>query len=181
MATAAKEKETNQLFNLVWETWESGVKKVYDSQQEFGKASLEALKKQQDLFTSMTTNLNKVEAELKGSVDKITQTFKENSKDVNNKDVAQLLENWNDKVNNAINRILQLSATPSKSLLNIVEQSQEKMYETLKNAVEEQNKVQTETREVIESFMSHVKESQGKLVEIMEAQTKQTFEKLQPK
>lgn len=181
MAKAVKEKETNKLFDFVWDTWETGLKKVYDSQQEFGKASLEVLNKQQDLFSSLTTNFNKLEVELKNSIDKVTQTFKENSKEINNKEVASLLENWNDKVNNTIHRILQLSSTPSKSLLAIVEQSQEKMYEALKKAVEEQNKVQSETREVIESFMAHVKESQSKLVEIIGEQTKQTFEKLQPK
>lgn len=173
--------QTNKLLDTMWENWETGVHKVYDSQMQFGKIQLEAFKKQQELFTSMTSNLNQAEEEIKSSLNNLTQQFKENSKFVNNEEAARLLETWNEKMAGIIDRIQQLSSTPSRAMLAMVEQSQERIYETVKKASEEQVKMQSETKELIENFMTQAKESQSKLVEIIDGQTKQAFENLQPK
>lgn len=47
--TVTKE-QVNQMTDMVWEKWESSIAQVYDFQQEIGKTSLEAIKKQQDTF-----------------------------------------------------------------------------------------------------------------------------------
>ncbi|MBU8881224.1 hypothetical protein BGM26_20075 [Bacillus sp. FJAT-29790] len=173
--------QSKKLLDTMWGNWENGVQKIYESQQEFGKISVEAIKKQQEMFTTLTSNLKQVEEEMKTSLNKVTQSFKENNKYLNNEEAASLLESWNEKMADIINRIQQLSATPSKAMLTMVEQSHERMYESVKKAVEEQNKIQTESKEVIEKFMSQIKESQSKWVDVIEGQTTQTLEKLQPK
>lgn len=166
--------QTKKMFDTMWGNWEEGVQKVYQSQQDFGKISVEAFKKQQDMFSSMTLNLKKTEEEMKNSLNKTTQFFKENSMKNQNEEVSKMLESWNEKMNEIMNQLQKLSATPTNVMVAMVEQSQERMYESMKNAVEEQNKLQLESKEVIEKFMLQIKESQLNFIKVLEEQTTQS-------
>ncbi|MGO4889071.1 hypothetical protein ACJ2A9_15080 [Anaerobacillus sp. MEB173] len=173
--------QTNKLMGMLWENWENSLQKVYDTQQEMGKTSLEAFKKQQDLFTSMTGSLFKVEGEIKNTLDKFTQSVNANIKDISNEEVAGMFDNWNAKMSDILERMQQISVTPSKAWLAMVEKSQERMYESAKKVVKEQNNIQAETKDMIINFMSQVKTSQYDLVQMMEEQTKKTWENFEPK
>lgn len=166
--------QTKKMFDTMWGNWEEGVQKVYQSQQDFGKISVDAFKKQQDMFSSMTLNLKKTEEEMKNSLNKTTQFFKENSMKNQNEEVSKMLESWNEKMNEIMNQLQKLSATPTNVMVAMVEQSQERMYESMKNAVEEQNKLQLESKEVIEKFMLQIKESQLNFIKVLEEQTTQS-------
>lgn len=173
--------QTNKMLDTMWGNWESGMQKVYDSGQEFGKISIEAFKKNQEMITLMSTNLKEVEEEMKSSLNNMTQSFKENSKTIQNEDAGRILENWNEKMNDIFNRLQQLSVTPRNGMLIMLEQSQERMIESVKKVAEEQQKFQTEARGNMENFLSQVKESQNSFMKMMEEQTKQTLDKVQPK
>lgn len=166
--------QTKKMFDTMWGNWEEGVQKVYQSQQDFGKISVDAFKKQQDMLSSMTFNLKKTEEEMKNSLNKTTQFFKENSMKNQNEEVSKMLESWNEKMNEIMNQLQKLSATPTNVMVAMVEQSQERMYESMKNAVEEQNKLQLESKEVIEKFMLQIKESQLNFIKVLEEQTTQS-------
>ncbi|WP_458411984.1 hypothetical protein ACNQFZ_14180 [Schinkia sp. CFF1] len=173
--------QTKKIIDTMWVSWENGVQQVYRSQQELGKMSLEALKKQQDMLSSIAVNQKQVEDEIKNSLNEVIKLFKENTVYVKNEEVFQLFDTWNEKMMGIVNQIQQLSSTPSKALLGLAEQSHESMYEAVKNALENHNKMHIETTEKIEKFMAQIKDSQDKFVTAIKEQTTKTLEKNQPK
>lgn len=173
--------QTKEMFDTMWENWENGVQQAYRSQQEFGKLSLETLKKQQDMLSSIALNHKQAEEEIKNSLNEALKLFKESNVYVKNDEVLHLFDTWNEKMMGIITQIQQLSSTPSKALLNMAEQSHESMYEAVKNILENQNKMHIETTEKIEKFMSQIKESQNKFVSTLQEQTTKTIEKGQQK
>lgn len=179
MLTTTIEK-TDEVLEMIWGNWETGLQKAYDSQQAYGKISLEAYKKQQALFQSMTSNLRQVEEEMKQTVNQLSDSFKENSKYIKNEEAAKIYAKWNEKVTDILERLQQLSITPSKATLEIIEQSQEKMFDSLNKIAEEQSKIQTESKEIIESYVTHLKESQEGFLKLIEEQTKQVLKVSQP-
>ncbi|WP_102348936.1 hypothetical protein [Bacillus sp. Marseille-P3661] len=179
MFTSTMEQST-KFMNIVWENWENGVQKAYDQGQEFGKLSLENLKKQQDMFAAVTVNLNKAEEEMKNSINEYVHAFNEN-KVLYNEDAARFFGKWNEKITEIFNKTQQLSITPSKAMLTMMEQSQHRICELAKNSFAEQSKVQAESKVFIENMMAQVKESQKKWLEMVEGQTKQTSKKAQSK
>lgn len=177
---AATIEKTDEVLELMWGNWEAGLQKAYDSQQAYGKLSLETYKKQQELLQSITSNLCKVEADVKQSISNLAKSFKENSKYIQNKEAARVYEDWNEKVTDILTRLQELSITPSKATLELIEQSQEKMYESFNKIAEEQGKIQTESKGITDSFVAHLKESQASLVKLWEEQTKQVLKVSQP-
>lgn len=183
-AQSAKEQATAQATNMVdmmWGNWEKGFQKMYDTHLEFTNASLQAMKKQQELLLSMTASADKVEDEMKKSLKEITNLTKENLKYVTTEETAAMFESWNDKMTDIFNRLQQLSLSPSKSLVTTMKQSQEKVYESAEKAIKDQQKMQAETREMIEKFMSQVKASQNDFVRMVEELSTKTVNNLQAK
>jgi len=173
--------KTKEIFDTMWENWESGVQQVYQSQQKIGEISLDALKKQQDMLSSMALNHKQVEEDIKNSLNEVLKLFKENNVYVKNEEILNLFDTWNEKMVGIINQIQQLTSTPSKALLTLAEKSHQSMYEAVKQAIENQNKMQIVTNEKIEKFMAQIKESQEKFVSAVQEQTAKTLEKTQQK
>lgn len=168
--------QTDKVFEMVWKNWEDGWQKVFDSQQAFGKSSLEALDKQQKAVTAMFKNLKDIEKDITNSFDDLTKAVKENSKNVKGEEAGRLFDSWNEKMSEITQRLQQLSLTPSKATLTMVEQSQQKMYESFKKVAEEQTKLQVETKERLDDFMKQIKESQQSFLQLLQDQAKQTLE-----
>lgn len=168
--------QTDKVFGMMWKNWEDGWQKVFDSQQAFGKSSLEALDKQQKAVHAMFKNLKDMEKEVTNSFNDLTKAVKENSKNVKGEEAGRLFDSWNEKMAEIIQRLQQLAATPSKATLTMVEQSQQKMYESFKKVAEEQTKLQVETKARVDDFMAQIKESQQSFLKLLEEQAKQTLE-----
>lgn len=185
MAAPAKEQsakqQTTNIVDIMWGNWEKGLQKMYETQIEFTNASLEAMKKQQDMLLSMTKTADKVEEDMKKSLQEITKLTKENLKSVTTEETATMFESWNDKMTEIFDRLQQLSLSPSKSMVATMKQSQAKVYESAEKAIKDQQKMQTETREMIEKFMSQVKTSQNDFIRMVEDLSKKTMDTLQPK
>lgn len=173
--------QTKKIIDTMWVNWENGVQQVYRTQEKMGEFSLDALKKQQDMISSITLNQKQVEEEIKNSLNDALKLFKENNVYGKNDEFVQIFDTWNEKMMGIVNQIQQLTSTPSKALLTLAEQSHERMYEAVKNVLENQNKLHMETTEKIEKFMSQIKESQNKFVSTIEEQTAKTLEKTQQK
>lgn len=164
--------EANKMLDLMWGNWDSGLKKFYESQQQYGKASLELVKKQQEMFTIVTSRLTQSEEEMKNNLAKMTQAYIENNKSVMNEATLQLFTEWNEKMTDIVGRIQQISDTPSKAMIDLLTQSQERFHDAAKKVIDEQTNMQTETRELFENFMAKVKLSQYNLVNMTEETVK---------
>ncbi|QOY34874.1 hypothetical protein AWH56_019450 [Anaerobacillus isosaccharinicus] len=164
--------EANKMLDLMWGNWDSGLKKFYESQQQYGKASLELVKKQQEMFTIVTSRLTQSEEEMKNNLAKMTQAYIENNKSVMNEATLQLFTEWNEKMTEIVRRIQQISDTPSKAVIDLLTQSQERFHDSAKKVIDEQTNMQTETRELFENFIAKVKLSQYNLVNMMEETVK---------
>lgn len=173
--------QTKKIIDTVWVNWENGIQQVYQTQEKIGEFSLDALKKQQDMISSIALNQKQVEEEIKNSLNEAIKLFKENNVYGKNDEFAQLFETWNEKMMGIVNQIQQLTSTPSKALLTLTEQSHERLYDAVKQTLENQNKLHMETTEKIEKFMAQIKESQNKFVSAIEEQSTKTAEKAQAK
>ena len=173
--------QTKKIIDTMWVNWENGVQQVYRTQEKIGEFSLDALKKQQDMISSITLTQKQAEEEIKKSLNDALKLFKENNVYGKNEEFLPLFETWNEKMMGIVNQIQQLTSTPSKALLTLTEQSHERMYDAVKQTLENQNKMHMETTQRIEKFMSQIKESQNKFVSTIEEQTAKTLEKTQAK
>lgn len=168
--------QSDKLLGVMWKNWEDGWQKVFESQQALSKAAIEALDKQQKTINSLFKNLKDIEKEVTNAFNDLTKAVKENSKAIKGEEVGHMFESWNEKMTDILQRLQQLSVTPTKAMTTMLEQSQQRMYESIKKVAEEQTKLHGETKKRLDDFMAQVKESQQQFLTLIENQTKQSLE-----
>lgn len=170
MATATatlqnKNQETTIVNDSLFNNWSNSVDLVYTSRKEVEALLLQALENQKETWEKVTSDLTKIEDEQKKLIEDIRVSVKENIQKVFGTSAGDAYEQWNTHFDDINNRIQQLTATPFKESLNVLNQSQEQFQQTVKNGFEQQEKIR-------EDLSVQIKTTQKLFVDLYETNTK---------
>jgi polyhydroxyalkanoic acid inclusion protein PhaP len=173
--TQAVSHDNVNIVDSMWDGWMNGVKTVYAYQHEMENLTLQTFQRQKEIWTKTTENMNKMEQEMKKSLEDIKANYQGNVKNIGGEQAGKTLEGWIQGLDEISNRIQQLTCTPGKGNLNVVNKFQEQMETSLKNLIEQQQKTREEVQSLLDNFSSQVKSTQKGIIESFEANKNNTI------
>ena len=171
MATATatlqnnKNQETANVGDSLFNSWSNSVDLVYTSRKEVEALLLQALETQKETWEKVANDLTKIEDEQKKLIEDLRVSIKENIQKVFGTSASDAYEQWNAQFDDVNNRVQQLTATPYKEGLNLLNQSQEQFQQSVKNGFEQQEKIR-------EDLSVQIKTTQKLFVDLYETNTK---------
>ncbi|WP_408010331.1 polyhydroxyalkanoic acid inclusion protein PhaP [Pseudalkalibacillus sp. A8] len=179
MAANKKSQSNDQnAFHFVdsfWDSWKNGLNFVYDSQKEVENLTLQAFEHQREAWEKVTDNMSRIEDEQKKLMKELRQTVTQNIENVSGEELTKSLEQSNERLDEVISRVQQLTVTPYKASLNVLSQSQQHFQESIKSVIGQQQKNREELKPLFEDFLNQVKTTQKGFYNVFENNTKTTL------
>jgi Polyhydroxyalkanoic acid inclusion protein (PhaP_Bmeg) len=176
MAVNIKKQDNDQnYFNFIdsfWDSWKSGLNFIYDSQKEVENLTLQAFEHQNEAWDKVTVNIDRIEEEQKRLMSELRQFFIQNIQNVGGEESSKFFEQSNERLDEVISRVQQLTSAPFKANINVLSQSQQHFLETVKTAIGQQQKNREELKPLLENFLNQVKPTQKGLLNTFENNTK---------
>jgi polyhydroxyalkanoic acid inclusion protein PhaP len=163
------------IVDSVWDGWMNGVKMMYAYQREMENLTLQTLERQKEIWKKTTENMEKMEEEIKKFLEDVKLNYQNNIKNIGGEQMGKTFEEWTYRLDEIAGRIQQLTWTPGKASLNIVNKSQEQLEASLKNLIEQQQRTRDEVQTLMDNFLQQVKTTQKGLLDSFEANKNNTM------
>jgi seryl-tRNA synthetase len=148
--------------------WTNSLDKVSTSQKEVENLLLQAFTTQKESLEKITGDLGLIQEQQKKLITEVRDYVKQNVETVYGEETSQSFEKWNAQLDEINNRVQQLSSTPYKESLNILNQSQEQFQQSIKDSIEQQKKIREEA-------LNQFKTAQKGFMDLFESNTKMAF------
>jgi ABC-type uncharacterized transport system permease subunit len=148
--------------------WTNSLDKVSTSQKEVENLLLQAFTTQKESLEKITGDLGLIQEQQKKLITEVRDYVKQNVETVYGEETTQSFEKWNAQLDEINNRVQQLSSTPYKESLNLLNQSQEQFQQSIKNSIEQQKKIREEA-------LNQFKSAQKGFMDLFESNTKMAF------
>jgi seryl-tRNA synthetase len=148
--------------------WTNSLDKVSTSQKEVENLLLQAFTTQKESLEKITGDLGLIQEQQKKLITEVRDYVKQNVDTVYGEETSQSFEKWNAQLDEINNRVQQLSSTPYKESLNLLNQSQEQFQQSIKNSIEQQKKIREEA-------LNQFKSAQKGFMDLFESNTKMAF------
>ena len=148
--------------------WTNSLDKVSASQKEVENLLLQAFTTQKESLEKITGDLGLIQEQQKKLITEVRDYVKQNVETVYGEETTQSFEKWNAQLDEINNRVQQLSSTPYKESLNLLNQSQEQFQQSIKDSIEQQKKIREEA-------LNQFKTAQKGFMDLFESNTKMAF------
>jgi seryl-tRNA synthetase len=148
--------------------WTNSLDKVSTSQKEVENLLLQAFTTQKESLEKITGDLGLIQEQQKKLITEVRDYVKQNVETVYGEETTQSFEKWNAQLDEINNRVQQLSSTPYKESLNLLNQSQEQFQQSIKDSIEQQKKIREEA-------LNQFKTAQKGFMDLFESNTKMAF------
>ncbi|MBT2730131.1 hypothetical protein J7E63_25055 [Bacillus sp. ISL-75] len=148
--------------------WTNSLDKVSASQKEVENLLLQAFTTQKESLEKITGELGLIQEQQKKLITEVRDYVKQNVETVYGEQTSQSFEKWNAQLDEINNRVQQLTSTPNKESLNLLNQSQEQFQQSIKNSIEQQKKIREEA-------LNQFKSAQKGFMDLFESNTKMAF------
>ncbi|WP_026565295.1 hypothetical protein [Bacillus sp. UNC41MFS5] len=148
--------------------WTNSLDKVTDSQKEIENLLLQAFTTQKESLEKITGEMNSIQEQQKNLIAEVRDYVKQNIETVYGEETSQTFENWNSELDELNNRVQQLTSSPYKEGLNLLNQSQEQFQQSIKESIELQKKTSEEA-------LNQFKIAQKGFMDLFESNTKMAF------
>ncbi|MCM3117829.1 hypothetical protein M3610_21485 [Neobacillus sp. MER 74] len=152
------------LYNI----WTNSLDKVTDSQKEIENLLLQAFATQKESLEKITGDMNSIQEQQKNLIAEVRDYIKENIETVYGEETSQTFEKWNDELDELNTRVQQLTSSPYKESLNLLNQAQEQFQQSINNSIELQKKASEEA-------LNQFKIAQKGFMDLFESNTKMAF------
>ncbi|MMZ54708.1 Polyhydroxyalkanoic acid inclusion protein [compost metagenome] len=171
----SQENTASSVIDAVWDGWMNGVKMMCAYQREMENLTLQTLERQKEIWTKTTENMDKMEEEMKKFLEDIKVNYQNNVKNIGGEQISKTFEEWTQRLDEIAGRIQQLTWTPGKANLNVVNKSQEQLEASLKNVIAQQQRTREEVQSLMDDFLQQVKATQKGVVDSFEANKNNTI------
>lgn len=168
MAQQTKNQETVGLTDSLFSAWNTSLERALNARKEADALILQALESQKETFEKATTDLSKIEDEQKKLVEDLRESIIANIEKTFGQTAKKAYEQYLGQFDEVSNRLQQLSATPYKEAVNLLNQSYEQFQASVKSGIEQQGKYYDE-------LANTVKSSQQAFVDLYENNAKIAF------
>jgi hypothetical protein len=148
--------------------WTNSLDKVTDSQKEIENLLLQAFTTQKESLEKIAEGMDFIQEQQKKLIADVRDYVMQNVETVYGEQASQTFEKWNVQLDEINNRVQQLTSTPYKESLNLLNQSQEQFQQSIKNSIEEQRKIREEA-------VNQFKTAQKGFMDLFESNTKMAF------
>ncbi|MDQ0201680.1 hypothetical protein [Neobacillus ginsengisoli] len=148
--------------------WTNSLDKVTASQKEVENHLLQAFTSQKESLEKVAGELESIQADQKKIIGEVRDYVKQNIQNVCGEETSDSFEKWNAQLDEINNRVQQLTSTPYKESLNLLNQLQEQFQQPIKNTIEQQKKIREEA-------LNQFKTAQKGFMDLIESNTKIAF------
>ncbi|MBT2721114.1 MULTISPECIES: hypothetical protein [unclassified Bacillus (in: firmicutes)] len=148
--------------------WTNSLDKVTDSQKEIENLLLQAFTTQKESLEKIAEGMDFIQEQQKKLIADVRDYVKQNVDTVYGEQASQTFEKWYAQLDEINNRVQQLTSTPYKESLNLLNQSQEQFQQSIKNSIEQQRKIREEA-------VNQFKTAQKGFMDLFESNTKMAF------
>ncbi|MEY2194681.1 hypothetical protein AB7942_18340 [Neobacillus sp. BF23-41] len=148
--------------------WTNSLDKVTDSQKEIENLLLQAFTTQKESLEKIAEGMDFIQEQQKKLIADVRDYVKQNVDTVYGEQASQTFEKWYAQLDEINNRVQQLTSTPYKESLNLLNQSQEQFQQSIKNSIEQQ-------RNIREEAVNQFKTAQKGFMDLFETNTKMAF------
>ena len=148
--------------------WTNSLDKVTASQKEIENLLLQAFTTQKESLDQFVGGMDDVQEQQKKLIADVRDYVKQNIETVSDEQASQTFEKWNAQLDEINNRVQQLTSTPYKESVNLLNQSQEQFQQSIKNSIEQQRKIR-------EDALNQFKTAQKGFMDLFESNTKVAF------
>lgn len=174
MVQATAQQNAN-IVDSVWDGWMNGVRMMYAYQREMENMTLQTMERQKELWTKTTENMEKMEQEMKKFLEDVKLNYQNNVKNVGGEQAGQMVQEWMNRLDEIAGRLQQLTWTPGKASLNVVNKSQEQLELSMKSLIEQQQRTREEVQSLMDNFLNQVKSTQKGLIDSLETNKNNTM------
>lgn len=165
MAQNSKSQETPNLGDSFFNSWTNTLDSIYASRKELENLLLKALETQKQTLAKVTEDFSRIEEEQKKLIADLRESIKNNIQKVFGAQASKLYEEWNAQFDEIASRVQQLTVTPYRESLNLLNQSQEQFQESVKKGIDQQQKLRGD-------FADQIKATQKIFIDLFETNTK---------
>lgn len=122
-------------------SWTNSLNMIYASQKEVESLTYQAFGRQKESWEKISDDMNRIEQEQKKIVEELREVGKKNIQAVYGEEASQSFEQLNERFDEVSSLVQQLTVTPYKESLNVLNQSQEQYQESIKKGIDQQQKV----------------------------------------
>ena len=148
--------------------WTNSLDKVTASQTEVENLLLQAFTTQKESLDQFVDGMDSVQEQQKKLIADVRDYVKQNVETVYGEQASQSFEKWNAQLDEINNRVQQLTSTPYKESINLLNQSKEQFQQSIKNSIEQQKKIREEA-------LNQFKSAQKGFMDLFESNTKMAF------
>ncbi|MBT2737252.1 hypothetical protein ACSU6B_06170 [Neobacillus sp. C211] len=148
--------------------WTNSLDKVTDSQKEIENLLLQAFTTQKESLEKIAEGMDFIQEQQKKLIADVRDYVMQNVETVYGEQASQTFEKWYAQLDEINNRVQQLTSTPYKESLNLLNQSQEQFQQSIKNSIEQQRKIREEA-------VNQFKTAQKGFMDLFESNTKMAF------
>ncbi|MEH7378622.1 hypothetical protein [Neobacillus drentensis] len=148
--------------------WTNSLDEVTDSQKEIENLLLQAFTTQKESLEKIAVGMDFIQEQQKKLIEDVRDYVKQNVDTVYGEQASQTFEKWYAQLDEINNRVQQLTSTPYKESLNLLNQSQEQFQQSIKNSIEQQRKIREEA-------VNQFKTAQKGFMDLFESNTKMAF------
>ncbi|MBT2700773.1 hypothetical protein J7E79_25920 [Bacillus sp. ISL-40] len=148
--------------------WTNSLDKVSASQKEIENLLLQAFTTQKESLEKIAEGMDFIQEQQKKLIADVRDYVKQNVDTVYGEQASQTFEKWYAQLDEINNRVQQLTSTPNKESLNLLNQSQEQFQQSIKNSIEQQKKIREEA-------LNQFKSAQKGFMDLFESNTKMAF------
>jgi galactokinase len=148
--------------------WTNSLDKVTDSQKEIENLLLQAFTTQKESLEKIAEGMDFIQEQQKKLIADVRDYVMQNVETVYGEQASQTFEKWYAQLDEINNRVQQLTSTPYKESLNLLNQSHEQFQQSIKNSIEQQRKIREEA-------VNQFKTAQKGFMDLFESNTKVAF------
>ncbi|QIZ07720.1 hypothetical protein HFZ78_14080 [Priestia megaterium] len=148
--------------------WTNSLDKVTDSQKEIENLLLQAFTTQKESLEKIAEGMDFIQEQQKKLIADVRDYVMQNVETVYGEQASQTFEKWYAQLDEINNRVQQLTSTPYKESLNLLNQSQEQFQQSIKNSIEQQRKIREEA-------VNQFKTAQKGFMDLFESNTNMAF------
>ncbi|MBT2728006.1 hypothetical protein J7E63_13770 [Bacillus sp. ISL-75] len=148
--------------------WTNSLDKVTDSQKEIENLLLQAFTTQKESLEKIAEGMDFIQEQQKKLIADVRDYVMQNVETVYGEQASQTFEKWYAQLDEINIRVQQLTSTPYKESLNLLNQSQEQFQQSIKNSIEQQRKIREEA-------VNQFKTAQKGFMDLFESNTKMAF------
>ncbi|MCM2533274.1 hypothetical protein NDK43_13815 [Neobacillus pocheonensis] len=148
--------------------WTNSLDKVSASQKEVENLLLQTFTTQKESLEKIAGDMDLIQEQQKKLIAEVRDYVKQNVETVYGEQTSQTFEKWNAQLDEINNRVKQLTPTPYKESLNLLNQAQEQFQLSIKNSIEQQKKIREEA-------LNQFKTAQKGFMDLFESNTKMAF------